>query len=409
MKKLVLVCLALFIFVLSACTPHNPYTEDSYDETDINDFKIFEKKFVSEYYRSIGERGLKQIMQNTPVTCMYTTNWPLLYANTPSRIIFKQSTAANVWYLMEYDKLKGTFSYACHDNLCDHTSCMFSTDNTVYSGENHLFFISDDKYYVAGLDGSNIKEFSLPNDARLLSDTEKGVYWEKTEYIDETWAVSLWLYNYASDSSEQLIEATKNAFFYVIGDTVYMQDTDVWDPNARKLYRFSEDFSQKTEVADNISNLSRFGGSIYDYDGETGVLRKLDGDKMVTAANIPSGGPHWVGGGYIYYCCADMAQIESYRDDDDMYKYVSEYNKTCGNVYRIKEFDDTPELVYHGSHDGKPDSIEYIFADGEVLYIQYKNYRNFPNNFNKERGVHNLVILDVTTGKSIDITNEKSR
>lgn len=59
MKKSVLVCLALIMLVLSACSPDYSYsnTEDSYDEIDINDFNLFKKKFVSEYYRKLGKRG----------------------------------------------------------------------------------------------------------------------------------------------------------------------------------------------------------------------------------------------------------------------------------------------------------------------------------------------------------------
>ncbi len=423
MKKLVLAFLALIIFLLPSCSPDYSYSQDVYNSQDvydsdeeasryyeaIADFNLFEESFVSEYYKSIGEDGLKRLADTGSVTSLFGRyGGILLCANTPDRMLFTYTAAKYIHYVMEYDKLTGNFSYACHDVLCNHDYCLFSLDNKILSSGDHLFFTSHvdsgSEYYVADLDGSNPKKLPITNGAQLHSDTEKGLYWKKTTHVDGKALYSLWLYDYSSHKSEQVVEPTANAIYHVIGDTVYLQD---W--KALKLYRFSEDFSQKTEVADDVTYLRNFGGSLYDYNGSTRVLRKLEGDKMVTVATLPS--PvldHWVSDGYIYYCCVDQAQIESYKDDDALYEYVSEYNKTCGNVYRIKEFGDTPELVYNGSHGGKPDRIDFVFADGEVLYIQYRSYRNFPNNFNEERGETNLVILDVTTGKSIDISNEKT-
>ncbi len=404
MRKLLFVCLAVFVFALSSCSPDYSYsdTEFSRDENNNTDFNLLETKFVSGYYRSIGEIGLNQLSENSPVTCLRGQNGLLLYANTPTRMIFNYATDRYVWSLMEYDKLTGDFSYACHDILCTHDSCLFSQGKKVFSGTNHLFFISDHggECYISDPDGSNVVKLPIPEDAELYSDTDKGLFWGKTELVDQRVLYSLWFYDYSSGKSEQLAEPLENVIYYVVGDKVYLHDMVTLT-----LYGFSADFSRKTEIADDVTYLSNFGGSLYDYNYNTGVLQKLQGNKMVTVAKLSSVGDYWVSAGYIYYCRADLSQIESYKDDDEMYEYLSRYNQTCGNVYRIKEFGDTPELVYHGSHDGKPDLIDNIFADGEVLYIQYRDYNGFPNNFSKERGNKNLVIFDVTTGESIDITN----
>ena len=125
---------------------------------------------------------------------------------------------------------------------------------------------------------------------------------------------------------------------------------------------------------------------------------------MTAVATIPSVCDYWVSDGYVYYCFTDSAQIEANKSDTELYEYLSEYNQTCGNVYRIKEGEDTSELVYHGAHDGKPDLIDYIFADGQVLYIQYRNYQNFENNFSKQRGQEELVIVDITMETSLMIS-----
>ena len=126
---------------------------------------------------------------------------------------------------------------------------------------------------------------------------------------------------------------------------------------------------------------------------------------MVKVATIPSIIDYWVSDGYIYFCMDDRTQIESKKDDEKIYEYLTNYNQTCGNIYRVKEFENNWELVYCSSHDDIPDLIDNIFADGEVVYIQYRDYKNFDNNYSNNRGVKSLVILDVTSGKSIDISN----
>ena len=55
------------------------------------------------------------------------------------------------------------------------------------------------------------------------------------------------------------------------------------------------------------------------------------------------------------------------------------------------------------SHDGKPALIEHLFADGEVLYVQYRDYESFFNRYSEKRGEPGLAILDATTGNFLEI------
>lgn len=411
MKKIAVICVSVCLVLFSSCAADYSYSVSDFSVSEVSaesetGINLLDVQFVSAYYRSLGNGGLEKLAANAPVLCLRGRNGSLLYANAPTRMIFSYATDKYVWSLMEYNKLTGHFSHACHDVLCNHDSCLFSPENKVFAGQKHLFFISelsDEGYFVSDLDGSGAKKLSIPKDAELYSDTEKGLYWGKAELVDDKVLYSLWLYDYASGENKRLAEPAENAAYYVVGDTAYLHDY-----SALVLYRFSKDYSKKTKMADDITYLSDFGGSLYDYHAETGVLRKLDGDRMVTVAQIPSMCDWWVSEGYVYYCCADSSYMESYKNDAELYEYLTEYNPTCGNVYRVREFGDTPELVFHGSHDGKPDLIDHIFADGEVLYIQYRDYENFSNNFADERGQKGLVILDSSTGEFIDITNEKA-
>lgn len=408
MKKVISICLSLFLFFFPSCSADYSYSDPDplQGEAGPAETGLLQTEFVSSYYRSIGENGLKQLSQDGSVACLHGKDGTLLCANTPTRMIFNYATDKYVWTLMEYDKLSGKFSYACHDVFCTHESCLFSQGNRISFSANHLFFapqFGEGETYFSDLDGDNAKRLSIPSDAALLSDTDKGLYWVKTEYVDDKPQYSLWRYAYSSERSERLTEPA-NANYYASGDTVYLHDLETLT-----LYRFSEDFGGKSAVVEDVTFLTNFGGELYDYDYDTGVLRKLEGKQMVDVATIPSALHYWVSAGYIYYCCEDQSQIESYQEDDELYEYLSRDNPTCGNVYRVKEFGGAPELVYHGAHDGKPDRIDYVFADGEVLYIQYRTYLNFHNAFSSERGNEDLAIVDITTGKSMEITNGKTR
>ena len=49
--------------------------------------------------------------------------------------------------------------------------------------------------------------------------------------------------------------------------------------------------------------------------------------------------------------------------------------------------------------------IDHLFADGEVVYIQCRDYRSFPNRYNDKREDPMLVILDVQSGAFLEIPN----
>ncbi len=408
MKRFISVCLSLFLLVLPSCSADYSYSGAGSLQggTGQAETELLQTEFVSAYYQSLGEDGLKQLAKDSSVSCLHGKDGILLYANTPTRMIFNCATDRYVWTLLEYDKLSGKFSYACHDVFCTHESCLFSQGKTISFSANHLFFapnLGEGESYVSDLDGDNAQRLSIPSDAVLLSDTDEGLYWVKTEYVDEKPRYSLWRYTYSSERSERLTEPA-NASYYASGDTVYLHDLETLT-----LYRFSEDFRKTYAVVEGVTFLTNFGGNLYNYNYDTGVLQKLEDNRMVDVATLPSALHYWASAGYLYYCCEDSSRIESYREDDELYEYLSRDNPTCGNVYRVKEYGGAPELVYHGAHDGKPDRIDYVFADGEVLYIQYRTYRDFPNVFSTERGNEDLAIVDVTTGKSMEVVNGKTR
>ena len=400
MKKILLI--SLFALLLTACGADYSYSipEDASTESR-EEFHLEEASFLSPYYLSLGEAGLQRLSEGGQIRCLLGRHGNLLCANTPTRMIFCYETEKYVQQLMEYNKLTGEFAPACHDVMCSHEDCLFSVDYKVFGGALHLYFLphtGDGGYYMSELDGTESKLLPLPADAFLHAETEEGLYWEKTELIEERAYYSLWLYSFSNGESRQIAQPAENVSYYVTKDGVYLHDLITLT-----LYRIDPSAEEKTKVADGVISLASFGGWLYDYDHTAGAFKKLSEDGFETVATIQGVSDYWVSEGYIYFFREDRAFMESVREDRELYQYLSEDNPTCGGLYRIKEGDGEPQLLCRLSHDGKPALIEHLFADGEVIYVQYRDYESFFNRYNEKRGEPSLAIIDATTGSLLEI------
>lgn len=417
MKKLFLICLC--ISLLSACGADYSYSlpeyslpESSLPESSLPEgnfeaskeaFVLEEASLLSPYYLSLGEEGLRKLSEDAGILCLRGMYGTLLYANTPTRMIFNYETEEYVWQLMEYDKLTGEFAPACHDVMCSHEDCLFSQGNKVFAGEYHLFFqadTGDGGYYMSDLDGSDPQALPLPADAFLHAETEEGFYWEKTELQDEKVFYSLWFYSFSDGESRQAAPPAENVIYHVGKEGVYLHELATLT-----LYRLDPHGGEKKKVTEGITALSCFGGDLYDYDYETGTFRKLVGDEMFPVAHGEGVFDYWVSEGYLYYFCEDLPYMEQMKEDRELYQYLLRDNPTCGSVYRIREGEDSPQLLCRILHDGKPALIDHLFADGEVVYIQCRDYKSFPNRYNDRRGDRTLVILDAQSGEFLEIPN----
>ncbi len=403
MRKILLIFFCALL--LSGCAADYSYSapEDSASDEDRNDFKLEETIFISPYYHSLGEAGLEKLSENASILCLTGRHGTLLCANTPTRMIFSYETEAYVWQLMEYDKLSGQFAPACHDVMCSHDRCLFSSENKIFAGRYHLFFqplIRDGGYYISALDGTDPRSLPIPADAFLHAETEEGLYWEKTELDNEKAFYSLWFYSFSEGNSKQISPPAENVSYYIAKDGIYLHDV-----STLILYELEAVGGKKKKVAEGITAMSCFGGDLYDYDYETGTFRKLIGGKMVSVAHLEGVCDYWVSEGYIYYFCEDRAYMAEAKKEEELFQYLSKDNPTCGNIYRIKEGEETPRLLCQISHDGKPALIDHLFADGEVVYIQCRDYKSFPNRYNDEREDPMLVILDVQSGAFLEIPN----
>lgn len=403
MKKtcLVICLLSLLMLLLCACTADFSATESDLLPEELSQpqaFDIFAQRFsVTDSKHDLGGRIVGMRGQ---FGCFET--------QTPSRVMFcYQTDSMNAGMLLAYDKANGTFSHACPDALCAHENCLFNGSYKIFAGERHLFFLplfgGDGKaqyYTCTDTDGNGLKQLSLTTDCELLCETEKGLYYSQTTLDGETYKTALWLYDFASETNAKLTEDGELWYFYVLDGTVYLHDS-----LSLTLSVFSDDLTERNVLAEGVTAVYPFDGALYLHDTQANMLDKVSGGTVSHAFDTRGiEFETWcVSGGYLYYTCRDDAFIESQKGDAKLYKYLNTYNLSCGRIYRKAEGASDAESVYAGTHGGIPDQIQNFFADGNVLYIEYRDYKSFKNNYNTERRHAGIVIADADTGAFLDI------
>ena len=400
MKKIVPACI-LTALLLCACTADFSATESDLLPEELSKpqaFDIFAQQFSvtncenADGGRIVGMRGLFGSFE----------------AQTPTRVLFcYQTDGMNAGQLLAYDKADGTFSYACPDALCSHESCLFGGSYKIFAGERHLFFLplfgGDGKaqyYTCTDTNGNGLKQLSLTTDCELLCETDAGLYYSHTVLDGETYKTSLWLYDFETDQSAKLTEDGELWYFYVLDGTVYLHDSI-----SLTLSVFSDDLTEKTVLSEGVTAVYPFDGALFLHDVPGGTIRKVQGGTVAPAYDVRGieFGVWCVSGGYLYYTCRDNAFIESQKGDAKLHKYLSTYNLSCGRIYRKAEGDSDAEPVYAGTHDGIPDQIQNFFASGSTLFVEYRDYKSYKNNYNTERRRAGITIADAETGEFLDI------
>ncbi len=402
MKKILLIfCLATSL-LLCACSPDYSATESDLLPDELSQaapFDIFAQTFVTD--ASGGTNG--------GVISGMLGPFGSFEAQTPDRVLFLyQTDSMQTAYHLAYDKQDGTFSYACPDALCPHETCLFGSEYKIYAGDRHLFFQplfgengKAQYFYCTDLDGNGIKQIAVTTDCELLCETDKGLYYQQTVLDGETYKNALWLYDLASEKSVRLTEEGELWYFYVQNDTVYRHDA-----LALTLSVLSDDCTQETVLARDVTAVYPFDGNLYLHDTQKNEICKITNGTLTHAFDTDGiEFEIWcVSGGDLYYTCLDRDFIESQAENKKLYSYLNQYNLSCGRIYRMEEGTSDAKAVYAGAHDGIPDLIYNFFADGDVLYIEYRDYKSFKNNYNTERHHAGIVIADADTSRYLDIS-----
>lgn len=415
MKKSIAVIIMINIMIISLCGC-NPVYDPSKTDSDstvsrqTSDPKdIFYNTFVSKYYSGLGSGALADI-NGGQIDSLIGRYGMTFIANTPERMLISyQLESMPAPYIIGYNKFSGDFTYACPDALCGHTDCLFNGEYRIFAGSKHLFYRREcetegkkEYYYCSDLFGNDPYETDIPTDNALLSESEKGIYYLKYTFKDEKYYTSLWLYDSYRKEHNQLTGEKINVSYYVIDDAVYIEDSE-----KLTFSRMSDDYkTQRVILEDNIPSY-QFGKSFYVYDAGKEIIFKVsenEPEEIYDVSGIEFDALH-ISGGYLYYTCRDTEFIEKHSGDEELYKYLSQYNTNCGRVYRIKNGTAERELIYSGACGGIPYQISNVYSENEVVYIEYRDHTSFINNYSGTRKNPGFVILDAASGEYVDIPN----
>ena len=397
MKKVC--CLLLCVFLLCSCTPDYSATESDLLPDTLSQAETFD--IFAQCFSADADTNADGAV--TGMIGMYGH----LQAETPVSVLFRCKTSAmTAPQTLAYSKTDGTFSYACPDALCDHGSCLFGGEYNLFAGDKHLFFkplfgTGDTRRYLCtALDGSGARTIGVTDDCVLLAETDTGVYYQKTVADAETYKIALWHYDFEAEQSVRLTAEGELWEFYAVQGKVYRFDT-----LAMTLSVYGNGFETETAVAENVTSVYRFDGALYLHDLSAGIIRKVADGKCTDAFDV--GGIEFdtfcISGDALYYTCRDVAFIESQSQNKKMYTYLTQYNLSCGRVYRLREGETQATLVYQGTHGGIPDLIQNIYASGELLFIEYRDCKSFKNNYNSKRQGASIAFANARTNEVLDL------
>ncbi len=369
MKKTI-ICVLLSCICLPLVSCEQKYNNQKYDILDIT--------FESGYYKMVGEEGLRAnsaVQQPEYMAWQHSALNKIAVTDNAYKFIFKVPDKQG---LLCYDKLTGEINCACPKTDCEHYDCLFNGEYKVIGGVDKLFFPVNRKYIMTDYNGNNQTKTDIPSDAEFSLINEKGVYYNIVIYKYGKEYSSLYFYDFEKGESTPLVYEQEG-----IGSATVVSEDEIYFGNRR----LNIDNTLKAPFEYPEGAIYRWNCNLYleDYKTNTIDLYKIQDEKYtVLLKDFPRVNLLAISGDYMYYtlCEADNAS----SGDKELDAYIANYCPSEGKLYRRSLENGKTECVLELSTDGIPDCVYSIYTDGQMLYIQCMDYKNFENNYNKTSG-----------------------
>lgn len=317
-----------------------------------------------------------------------------------------------------YDKISGTVSVVCQIDSCTHKDCIWARAGThIYSGGDVLFFYvqKEKNLYVGDMHGENLRTLCETGGGELFYLVREGdfLYFEEAlgkkpsdEDGDEPLFRLLRVNIDGNERAEVLADEirswvpfqflpTENCFLYRLSEeSAYV----LYDRRAKREYKLP-----KTALP-----LAFYGEWLY----YTDMVGDWEPDKPRTLCRLS-----------LY----DPLERESLFDIDAEYSTVlfsgdklylmetSIYSKSEAHgiydqtkLYTADLQGNDKTLFMEFQTDGIPDRVDELWIDGNLLYMEYRTYHEFPNEYDpngKPAGL-NRKLIDLSTGRELLIKKE---
>ena len=379
MKKILAVIFCFLLLAVYGCgniddtsEPDNMPANNSSEEPESSNAGQ-DLKYICERLSSVSYDYLVSEFEKADSSATYVE--PLI-CNTPGKVYFRYADKKNYEsYILAWDKKSGNVTYACPNQFCEHSDCIFASS--------HLDFML---YYNGGL--------------LICGRTEDG---RQTLYTAD-----------ANGENETTIFETKHTLSLlgvaVRGEEVYVLLPEK-NPAGEVIYRINEIKEGKAyPISPKDVDISQFAvteNGIYCVYAESSLL-VYTGDIFETTAEIAEKVMHFnVTEEHLIYntldheTFCDGEYLMAYNGDmqlvGDMLYFISEEDEN--ELRRINVTDGTEEHVMFFKTDGVDDEYnDYLVDPLGFVYTMASTYKDILNNGGSRNAEEHFMIYDTEDG-----------
>ena len=312
-----------------------------------------------------------------------------------------------------YDKGSGNIAFACRDSLCSHNDCIWVRAGTqVYAGGDMLFFYVKDEatIYVGDKYGENLRALYTSKGSFFSSLSRVGDYLyvlEDKQVVEEAddWIRSAcqWIRIPVNGGEPELLEdVAQFSVNFLPTDQFYLYYRDgryvVYDRRAKSGFTLPENAYAKALYGEWLYYMELIG----DWEpGKPSTLCRVS----VTDGSVRES---------LFTCTEDMTLLFSEEQIYILEKTPYSRSYDFGTYYEWKLY--TADLQGKNKllrmtfeTDGIPDRIEELRVDGNLLYLRYRSYLDFQNEFCPvgSTGETHTMLVDLSDGRRILFGKEK--
>lgn len=375
MKRVRLLSLLLLLaFFLSACGSGDSDVIDcTWDEIMQSGIAF---RVEGLYGQSPEALSAREKARNFSVTGFYA------YLDTDLYLFFREGLGVP----FVYDKGNGTVTFACRDETCSHTDCIWAKAGTqVYSGGDVLFFYLGDEetVYAGDMYGENLRALYTSDEGHLYGFFHVGAYLYMLEdipvMIDGVQnSTNRWLRIPVNGGNAEALEEAPGSLtnpttledfcLYYYGDRgkvlygewlYYIELVGEWEP----------------DKPNTLWRMSRYDRSVREplFECADDTTLHFSGDTMYILEKTPYSKSYEFGTYYAW------------------------------NLYTadLQGNDKTFRMTFET--DGIPDKIEDLRIDGNLLYLRYRTYLDFRNEYcpRGATGETHTMLVDLSNDRRI--------
>ena len=328
------------------------------------------------------------------------------YLETDLYLLFREGLSVEGLSIpFVYDKGSGNIALACQDALCSHIDCIWAKAGTqVYSGGDVLLFYVRDEgtIYVGDMYGENLRTLYTGEGSSFSGFSCVGNFLyvlEHTQVLEETPDVTRWLRIPVAGGEAEPLEVDFYPRFMTDEFNLYYGDDG--------FVLYNRGMGTEKKLPENAYPMVIYGEWLY----YTEMLGEWEPDKPSTLCRMSLDGSVQE---ELFTCTDDMTM--RFSEDHIYILEKTPYSRSYrfGTYYEWKLYtadlqgkNKTLRMTFET--DGIPDLIEDLRVDGNLLYLRYRTYLDFPNEFcaSSWTGEVRTMLVDLSDERRIRFGKEK--